>query len=387
MRFRCNNHGVRTGVSWCGSRTSRGNQCHDEEQPPNADTATDTANSANAGKQPSTAKTATHAGATATTSHPATPTPGTSDTTTTTAPSTADPNAAQATEATRHDGRSAERHARRSQTNLEPMTSRSHEIGEPSSFLGAGAGRPLNSEIFMRGPIGGGLRMTTCEACGASFERRPGRGRPARFCSVECRKAFVGPRNAYTKPLTARASRVHRDPLTCAWCGAVMRRAAKSLPQGEARCSRCRPQNPRWPWPDGPRPCEECLVVFAPKVNKARYCPACVRIRAGAWVTARAAARRALGYLPARPRRAREYATPGLTHHQRSALLAVWKRQGRRCMYCDRLASTVDHVVPLLLGGTNYEGNLVPACLSCNSSKGCHLLIVWRARRRVRLVA
>ena len=43
------------------------------------------------------------------------------------------------------------------------------------------------------------------------------------------------------------------------------------------------------------------------------------------------------------------------------------------CPWCGgRLAlenATIDHVIPLARGGTNYEGNLVPCCKSCNSSK------------------
>jgi hypothetical protein len=29
-------------------------------------------------------------------------------------------------------------------------------------------------------------------------------------------------------------------------------------------------------------------------------------------------------------------------------------------------------------GGTNYEGNLTPACKQCNSSKAARLLVEWR---------
>jgi 5-methylcytosine-specific restriction endonuclease McrA len=42
--------------------------------------------------------------------------------------------------------------------------------------------------------------------------------------------------------------------------------------------------------------------------------------------------------------------------------------------------ATIDHIVPLARGGTNYEGNLTPACRPCNSSKGTLLLVEWRKR-------
>lgn len=48
------------------------------------------------------------------------------------------------------------------------------------------------------------------------------------------------------------------------------------------------------------------------------------------------------------------------------------------CTYCGGPGGTVDHVIPLSRGGAHAEGNLVPACKPCNSSKGDKLLIEWR---------
>jgi 5-methylcytosine-specific restriction endonuclease McrA len=45
---------------------------------------------------------------------------------------------------------------------------------------------------------------------------------------------------------------------------------------------------------------------------------------------------------------------------------------GARCHYCPAPATTVDHVVPVARGG-GHAGNLVPACTSCNASKGARL--------------
>lgn len=87
---------------------------------------------------------------------------------------------------------------------------------------------------------------------------------------------------------------------------------------------------------------------------------------------------------PQQRRLMRLAAAPGLTRTGMKHLLRKWKRQARKCVYCAVLANCVDHVVPLILGGTNYEGNLVPCCRLCNSSKGTYLLIQWRQKREVR---
>jgi len=57
----------------------------------------------------------------------------------------------------------------------------------------------------------------------------------------------------------------------------------------------------------------------------------------------------------------------------------VMKLKEKPCIYCgSQKRITLDHVVPLSRGGRNSIGNLVPACLSCNCSKGYKLLMEWR---------
>lgn len=77
-------------------------------------------------------------------------------------------------------------------------------------------------------------------------------------------------------------------------------------------------------------------------------------------------------------------AAPGLNSwSKRLTLLRKWQRQGRGCAYCPGQAETVDHVIPLVRGGTNREGNLAPCCTSCNVRKSDRLLIEWRLIKRV----
>ena len=84
-------------------------------------------------------------------------------------------------------------------------------------------------------------------------------------------------------------------------------------------------------------------------------------------------------------RYALERLSPGLSRGDRTRLLHRWIAQSRVCAFCSGLATTVDHVIPLFRGGSNFEGNLVPACRPCNISKGRWLLVEWRAHRATQL--
>lgn len=48
------------------------------------------------------------------------------------------------------------------------------------------------------------------------------------------------------------------------------------------------------------------------------------------------------------------------------------------CAYCGTAKQlTIDHIVPVSKGGKNMVGNIVPACKSCNSSKGAKDYEEW----------
>lgn len=79
-------------------------------------------------------------------------------------------------------------------------------------------------------------------------------------------------------------------------------------------------------------------------------------------------------------RRQREIRAPGLTLYAIRKLLKEWQSQNLTCFYCDDFPATVDHVVPLIHGGTNHQENLVPCCRPCNSSKHDKLLSEWSGR-------
>ncbi len=51
-----------------------------------------------------------------------------------------------------------------------------------------------------------------------------------------------------------------------------------------------------------------------------------------------------------------------------------------QCAYCDKSATTWDHVNPVSAGGMTSPGNMLPACVSCNSSKHDLPWEIWVAR-------
>jgi 5-methylcytosine-specific restriction endonuclease McrA len=53
-------------------------------------------------------------------------------------------------------------------------------------------------------------------------------------------------------------------------------------------------------------------------------------------------------------------------------IAARWAMWGDLCRYCGAPATATDHRIPLSRGGSHWPSNLVPVCMSCNSSKFTH---------------
>lgn len=124
--------------------------------------------------------------------------------------------------------------------------------------------------------------------------------------------------------------------------------------------------------------CEWCSEAFTGKPGR-RFCSTQC---AGKGCSAERRAAR-IAITPHTRRVDREANADGITRAARRRLLKQWKRQTRLCAYCEAApATTVDHLIPLIRGGTNYEGNLVPACLACNSRKQDRLPIEFRLGKR-----
>jgi 5-methylcytosine-specific restriction endonuclease McrA len=64
---------------------------------------------------------------------------------------------------------------------------------------------------------------------------------------------------------------------------------------------------------------------------------------------------------------------------------AIFKRDGYRCVYCGRVfdaaSLTLDHVQPRVKRGDHSPGNLVTACVRCNSEKGSRPAWNWLSDR------
>jgi 5-methylcytosine-specific restriction endonuclease McrA len=63
--------------------------------------------------------------------------------------------------------------------------------------------------------------------------------------------------------------------------------------------------------------------------------------------------------------------------HSFEQWITVVRAHSWRCFYCgkklNRKTLTKDHRIPLSKGGTDFAGNLVPACKACNSGKADRL--------------
>jgi len=80
-------------------------------------------------------------------------------------------------------------------------------------------------------------------------------------------------------------------------------------------------------------------------------------------------------------RRARKLGAGGsITLDQWKAIQSAYEW---RCAYCGKKPAklTQDHVIPLSRGGSHTPANIVPACTSCNSSKGARLPTKVPAKR------
>lgn len=188
----------------------------------------------------------------------------------------------------------------------------------------------------------------------------------------------------------------------CVGCGVVLESRALSAKRCAtcSRAERTREQRERKTLQSGPKPGRACRQCGTPiDLERRRDAVTCSRTCLELWrsrnvdrsmyLEATREQRRiaAKAWRHANPARARS-----LVHRRRTRLKTGtvhdrdWRRlvhrHGGCCAYCGVEAEmTMDHVVPVSRGGVNTIGNILPACLTCNSSKSNKLLVEWRARK------
>ena len=201
-----------------------------------------------------------------------------------------------------------------------------------------------------------------CKFCCARFEPAS-TGRPPTYCSRECQMQALQVARRLRRPES-----VTRSCIKCATDFVKLRSSQKKL------CDICRDANSTHKISVE---CAMCQVSFAGYYGR-KYCDDCLPVRrlqvsSSQKIYRKRTTEREL-------RRQREVQAPGLKLYAIRKLLKEWQVQNLSCFYCQDFPTTVDHVVPLIRGGTNHRDNLVPCCRPCNSSKRDKLLNEWSGR-------
>lgn len=204
-----------------------------------------------------------------------------------------------------------------------------------------------------------------CPNCAVEFVNDK-LGRPRKFCSEKCLRQF----EKITKAERAK-NRIRKR--NCPNCNTEFEIGYK---QQQKYCSvNCYPSkiSPKQ------KPCTLCST---PIIIRRNYCDTCVPIRLAQVAEANRVHRPEEAETTRKgKRRARERNAIGLSQNQRTKLLATWKSQERKCVYCwNKPANTIDHVIPLNKNGTHELTNLVPCCRSCNARKSDKLPSEWKSQ-------
>lgn len=181
-----------------------------------------------------------------------------------------------------------------------------------------------------------------------------------------------------------------KPDVPCASCGRLMWRGSSSLPPGIATCHPCRREQPKPRKPLPPIDCPMCGNEFIPGSRKTRTCSLSCgqRLRnaegRGRWsgtTVEQSHERKRERYR--RKNRKRRAALRG-TLSEPYSLREIAERDGFACGLCgdpldmavdypDRECPSIDHVLPLSVGGTDTRENVQLAHLSCNVAKGARV--------------
>lgn len=144
------------------------------------------------------------------------------------------------------------------------------------------------------------------------------------------------------------------------------------------------------------RKCESCSVIFIPEKShpKAKTCSLKCQKRLDYIENREKRIHKVTEWIRNNPDKIREYHRKNYARHiikkrvqarvrnRGSISLDMWKRicdtHGNMCGLCEKEGNyqtfSIDHIIPLALGGTNDWWNIQPLCLRCNQSKGCRFI-------------
>jgi 5-methylcytosine-specific restriction endonuclease McrA len=255
--------------------------------------------------------------------------------------------------------------------------------------------------------------MAECTACGSEFQPRTNGGKPQKFCGAKCRK-YTAQRAFMDRNRPVRAT-------ACAECGGPV---VQSMETGRPRrfCSdKCKVRSTnrrsRRAWLPVPkqveRACLHCGKLFKPKRRDTRYCygrhcaQAAYQLRkangepprmvertvrcdeCGSEFTAKHSSARWCSRRCQVRHRGRESSRrrgPVAPRAEPYTDREIFERDGWRCQLATCLAlsrridparsrrhqwgATIDHIIPLSLGGADEPANVVTAHNRCNRDKG-----------------
>lgn len=245
--------------------------------------------------------------------------------------------------------------------------------------------------------------VRACEHCGTCID---GKHESAKYCSRRCkelakvRRRFQDPERRDNELAKQRRKRERRRIVTpapiCVDCGVEIERKPFGppklrCPEHEREWNRILKRQPK-PQPKPKvsylRTCDNCGERFATTHPTRKRCSeecateyqrkrGVVLVRE--WGRNNPEKRAELRRHENRSRRARRSVTPRAFLLTREAWLEVLDYCGDACWWCgaEGVALTLDHVVPLSLGGWHSQGNVVPACSECNTRKSNLPLEEW----------
>ena len=197
----------------------------------------------------------------------------------------------------------------------------------------------------------------TCQECGITFERFSN-GKKQKFCSKKCMGASQRTLKGTTRECIICGDAfepTHKETKCCSSkCQATA--SNKRLVESLAKTTRV---------------CQECGKEYIPLVSNQIYCSKNCRDRVYA--------RNNPDYAAAKRHRRRSRLAS--VEHEEIAASEIYERDGWRCGICgkrvnkklkypDPLSSTLDHIIPLSLGGPHTKSNLQLAHYICNITKG-----------------